>query len=146
MPDTPTPIRRDDFRRVVKVPVRWADMDAVGHVNNAVYFTYCETARVAYFDDVGIGDFASADHGPALVHASLDFRRQIRYPAVLDVGVRVTEVGARSFRMEYAIFFEATDTLVANGAGVVAWVDYAAGRSTDIPESLRSAISEIEGR
>ena len=121
-------------------------MDAVGHVNNAVYFTYCETGRIAYFDQIGIGDFAEAVEGPALVHASLDYRRQVRYPAVLDVAVRATEVSARSFRMAYAIFFEATDTLVADGEAVVAWVAYAAGRATDLPDAVRAAISALEGR
>jgi acyl-CoA thioester hydrolase len=139
-----TTIRRDDFRRWVKIPVRWGDMDAVGHVNNATYFTYCESARTAYFEDIGVGRFAEMTEGPALARAELNFRRQVRHPAVLEVGVRVPEVRTRSFRMDYGIFFEATDTLVADGTSVVAWANYAAGRSVEIPPAVRAAIEAIE--
>jgi len=121
-------------------------MDAVGHVNNAAYFTYCESARIAYFDRLGVGAFATAPSGPALVHAALDFRRQVRYPAVLDIGARVVEVRTRSFRMDYAIFYEATDSVVADGTSVVVWTDYAAGRAIGIPDAVRAAIETLERR
>lgn len=121
-------------------------MDALGHVNNAAYFTYCESGRIEYFDQVNVGNFTEADHGPALVQATLNFRRQVRYPAVLDVGVRVAEVRARSFQMDYGIFFEATDTLVADGTSVVVWTDYNAGRAVEVPERVRAAIAAIESQ
>jgi len=139
-------IRRGDYGCIVKIPVRWGDMDAVGHVNNAAYFTYCESARIAYFDRLGVGAFATAPSGPALVHAALDFRRQVRYPAVLDIGARVVEVRTRSFRMDYAIFYEATDSVVADGTSVVVWTDYAAGRAIGIPDAVRAAIETLERR
>ena len=121
-------------------------MDAVGHVNNATYFTFCESARIDYFDQVNVGRFTEATQGPALVQATLNFRRQVTFPAVLDVGVRVPEMRTRSFRMDYAIFFEATDTLVADGTSVIAWADYHAGRSVEVPANVRDAIEVLEGR
>jgi acyl-CoA thioester hydrolase len=130
----------------VKIPVRWGDMDAVGHVNNATYFTFCESARIEYFDQVNVGRFTDAVEGPALVQATLNFRRQVTFPAVLDVGVRVPEMRTRSFRMDYAIFFEATDTLVADGTSVIAWADYRAGRSVEVPANVRDAVEALEGR
>ncbi len=119
-------------------------MDAVGHVNNAAYFTYCESARIEYFDQIGIGRFTDATEGPALAHAALNFRRQVRHPAVVEVGVRVPEVRNRSFRMDYGIFFEATDTLVADGTSVVVWADYHAGRAIEVPARVREAIAALE--
>ena len=121
-------------------------MDAVGHLNNAVYFTYCESARIEYFDQIDVGRFTEATEGPTLAHAELDFRRQVRHPAVLDVGARVSEVRTRSFRMDYAVYYEATDTLVADGTSVVVWTDYRAGRAIEIPERVRDAIEVLEGR
>jgi acyl-CoA thioester hydrolase len=121
-------------------------MDAVGHVNNAAYFTYCESGRLEYFEQIGVGRFEQATAGPALAHAALNFRRQVRHPAVLDVGVRVVEVGNRSFRMDYGIFYEATDTVVADGTSVIVWADYHAGRSVEVPANIRAAIAAIEKR
>jgi acyl-CoA thioester hydrolase len=121
-------------------------MDAVGHVNNATYFTFCESGRIEYFEQINVGRFTDTTEGPALVQATLNFRRQVTYPAVLDVGVRVPEMRTRSFRMDYAIFFEATDTLVADGTSVVAWADYRAGRSVDVPANVRDRIEILEGR
>jgi acyl-CoA thioester hydrolase len=121
-------------------------MDAVGHVNNAAYFTYCESARIEYFDRIGVGRFTDAAEGPALVQAALNFRRQVRHPAVLEVGVRAPEVRNRSFRMDYGIFFEATDTVVADGTSVVVWADYRAGRAIEVPARVREAIAALERR
>ena len=120
-------------------------MDAVGHVNNAAFFTYCESARIEYFDEIGVGRFTEAPEGPALVQATLNFRRQVRHPAVLEVGVRVDEVRSRSFRMDYVIFFEATETVVADGTSVVVWTDYRAGRAIEVPATVREAIAALEG-
>ncbi len=120
-------------------------MDAVRHVNNAAYFTYCESGRIEYFDALGVGRFTDAPSGPALAQATLNFRRQVHYPAVLEVGVRVVEIRTRSFRMDYGIFFEATDTLVADGTSVVVWADYGAGRAIQIPANIRAAIDALEG-
>jgi acyl-CoA thioester hydrolase len=121
-------------------------MDALGHLNNAAYFTYCESARIEYFDQIDVGRFTEATEGPSLAHAELDFRRQVHYPAILEVGARIPEVRTRSFRMDYGIFYEATDTLVADGTSVVVWTDYRAGRAIEVPERVRDAIEVLEGR
>ncbi|HQR38854.1 MAG TPA: hotdog domain-containing protein, partial [Blastocatellia bacterium] len=110
------------------------------------FFTFCESGRIEYFDQFNLGDFTKAADGPALVHAALNFRRQVHFPAVLDVGVSVPEVRKSSLTMNYGIFFEATDTLVADGTSVVVWTDYAAGRSKEIPERVRRTIELLEGR
>ena len=139
-------MQRSDFRCWVEVPVRWGDMDALGHVNNAAYFTFCESARIRYFELIGVGEFTEASEGPTLANASLDFRRQVRYPATLDVGARVGEVRNRSFRMDYGIFLSGTETTVAEGTSVVVWADYEAGRAVPLPERLRAAVEALEAR
>lgn len=122
-------------------------MDAIGHVNHAAYFTYCESARLEYLNQMGFGRrFWEATEGPALAHAALNFRRQVRHPAMLEVGVRVPEVRNRSFRMDYGVFLEATDTLVADGASVIVWADYRAERAIELPARVREAIASLELR
>jgi acyl-CoA thioester hydrolase len=138
------------WRHVEPVTVRWGDMDSMGHVNNARYFTYCESARMSYFAAVRLLEHRESPmQGPALAAANLNFRRQVRYPADLDVRTRVVEIGRSSFRMEYEIVQRDAGNegeRVADGSGVVVWVDYATGRSNPLPESLRRAIREYEGQ
>jgi acyl-CoA thioester hydrolase len=144
-----SPIARDDFHYVLPIDVQWADMDTLGHVNNARYFTYCESARMHYFHEVGMEAYQKGDgqegHGPALVTATCNFLRQVHWPAALEVGARVDEIRRSSFRMDYGIFHRDTGELVADGTSVVVWVNYAAGKSVPLPEGLKRAIQSLEG-
>ncbi len=137
---------RERARHVEPVTVRWGDLDSFGHVNNAKYFTYCESARMTYFAAVGMNDHRETElHGPALAAANLNFRRQVRWPAELEVATRVSEIGRSSFKMEYEIFHRGTDECVADGSGVIVWVDYGTGKSSPLPEGLKAAIRGFEG-
>ena len=134
------------WRHVEPIAVRWGDMDSMGHVNNAKYFTYCESARMSYFAAVRMPEHRETPtQGPALAAAHLNFRRQVRYPADLDVFTRVVEIGRSSFKMEYLLVRRDSGERVADGHGVVVWVDYATGSSNPLPESLRRAIRDYEG-
>ena len=147
----------DDLHVWIPVDVRWGDMDAYGHVNNARYFTYCESARIRYFEAVELeasraGRDSSADQeGPAVVSATCNFRRQVHYPAKLEVGARASKVGRSSFDLEYVIRYRAEDPsgrggeVVADGGSVVVWVDYAAGKSAPLPKSLKERIRQLDG-
>jgi acyl-CoA thioester hydrolase len=138
-------ITHDQYPHWMEIEVRWGDMDAMGHVNNAVYFTYCESARIHLLRELGIeGRAEGSRRGPVLVSASCDFKQEVTYPAVLDVGVRVEAIGQRSFRLSYGMFLRGTDQLVALGASVNAWVDFAAGRAVEIPSQVREALAEYQ--
>jgi acyl-CoA thioester hydrolase len=140
--DLPT---RDQFHFWVPVSVRWADMDSYGHVNNAKYFTYCEMARMSYFEAIDIDIVTSQpDIGPAVVHAECNFRRQVRHPAELDVGVRTSKIGGRTFTLHYGLFHQGTDDLAADGSSVCVWVDYVAERALAIPDELIAKIRELK--
>ncbi|MEM9596121.1 MAG: thioesterase family protein [Acidobacteriota bacterium] len=137
---------RDDFRLWYPIDVRWGDMDAFGHVNNARYFTYCESARIAYFDAIRLDELKAApDHGPAVVSATCNFRRQVHYPDALDVGARTSRIGGKSFTLEYEIFRRGTDDRVADGSSVVVWVDYGAGKSLPLPDALLARLRDFDG-
>jgi len=134
-------------RHVERITVQWGDMDSMGHVNNARYFTYCESARMSYFRAVRMDEHYEAGRfGPALAAATLNFRRQVRYPAEIEVETRVVEIGRSSFKMEYVLIqVGAERERVADGTGVIVWTDYGTGRSTPLPEGLREAIRQLEG-
>jgi acyl-CoA thioester hydrolase len=136
----------DKARHVEPIAVRWGDMDSLGHVNNAKYSTYFESARMSYFAAVRMDELREDEkHGPALVATTVNFRRQVRHPAELEVATRVVEIGRSSFKMEFELFHRGTDVLVADGTGVIVWVDYGTGKSIPLPEALKEEIRRFEG-
>ena len=137
----------EEYKCVEPIAVRWADMDRMGHVNNAKYFTYCESARMVYFDAIHLMEHAEVEtHGPALVSATCNFLRQVKYPAKLRVGVRVIKIGRRTFTHEYLLWNQETEEVVADGTAVNVWIDYAVGKAVTLPDSLRAEIARFEGR
>ena len=119
-------------------------MDAMGHVNNIIYFQYLESARVGYFE--AIVDWNSrrgngGRQGPVVVSQTFNYRRQVHYPAELEVGVRCREIRGRSFLLEYGVFRQGTDELVGDGSSVAVWLDYEANKAVEIPPYLRQALT-----
>lgn len=134
---------RDRFAFVHRLAARWGDMDALGHVNNAKFFTYDESARLQYFSDLMQGDTRFwKDYGLILAHIEADFVAQLKPPATLDIGFRIAGIGRTSLRTEAAMFHG--DTLVAVTRAVVVWFDYAASRALPVPEDVRARINAFE--
>ena len=90
----------DGYRFVMQRDVEFRDVDVAEHVNNAVYLTYLETARVRYLIDVLGPDFAY-ELSLILAHISVDFRSPARFPEALEIGACVTRVGNKSFDMRH---------------------------------------------
>ena len=125
------------------IPVRWGDMDALGHVNNTVYFRFCEQARVSWLDEAGLGSTleVGTQVGPVIVNASCTFHRPVVYPATLEVRLYGGEPGRSSFETWYEIRrVDEPDTLYATGSSKVVWVDHKEGRSTPLPEVVLQAL------
>ena len=119
-------------------------MDAMGHLNNIIYFQYLESARIGYFEML-MGwtgrDEGGGRQGPVVVSQTFNYRRQVYYPAELEVGVRCREIRNRSFVLEYGIFRKGTDELVGDGSSVAVWLDYNANTALPIPPILRQAFT-----
>jgi acyl-CoA thioester hydrolase len=82
--------------------VRFADLDMLGHVNNKAYATYFETARVGFMIECGLSEGARV--GVAMVRLEIDYRKEIRFPATLRLGVRPLRLGNSSLTLACAIF------------------------------------------
>jgi acyl-CoA thioester hydrolase len=120
-------------------------MDALGHVNNARFFTWLESARIALFAKVGVMDLASDGAGPILATTTCDFLTPIVYPAHIVVGARVAKIGATSITMEYAVWRrEAPETIAARGSSVAVIVRYATGEKLRVPDAVRAAIAALD--
>jgi acyl-CoA thioester hydrolase len=125
-----------------EISVRWGDMDALGHVNNAVYFTYLEQARIAWFESMGLaGGLLGEPQGPLIVNASCTYHRPIVYPARIRVSVAAGEPGRSSFDTVYEIRDAAdAEILYLTASSRVVWVDYAEGCSIPVPGDLRARL------
>ena len=132
------------FPVVVEAAVAWGEMDALGHVNNAVYFRWFESARIAYLDRIGfLGSGVAV--GPILAETRCRFRRPLHWPDVVRVGARALTVEADRFTMEYRVVGLSAGVVAAEGSGVVVSYDYAGGRKVELPASVRAAIERVEG-
>jgi acyl-CoA thioester hydrolase len=124
------------FRFTHSVEVRFRDLDALGHVNNAVFLTYLESARMAwYLHLTRRTELKGMDM--ILARAEVDFRSPASFAEVLDVGVRCASIGRTSFVVEQAITERRTRRLVAEARKVLVHYDYAAGRSVPLTEEMR---------
>ena len=120
--------------------IRWGDMDAMGHVNNTVYFRYMEQARISWFEAIGVR-FAVNGQGPVIVNASCTFIKQLVYPGKVEIKTYVGEVG-RSSVQTYLELRPSYDSgkIYAEGAAKVVWVDYLKEKSVPLPERIRQLI------
>jgi acyl-CoA thioester hydrolase len=133
------------FPVVVQSPVAWGEMDALGHVNNIVYFRYFESARVAYLTKINFID-PGQNNGIAAILASTqcDFRKALAYPDTVSIGARVVEIGNDRFVMEYRLVSQRLQKIAAEGKGVVVAYNYREKRKAELPEKTRKNIQEIE--
>jgi acyl-CoA thioester hydrolase len=135
------------FPVVIAIPVQWGDQDALGHVNNTVYFRWMESARIAYSRRVGLLDRMAADQiGPILAAAACDYRRPVNFPDTVHLGIRVSRIGHTSFGQEHRIISQGQGAVVAEGTSTMVVFDYGANRPHPVPESIRQAIESLEGR
>lgn len=130
-----------EFNYEIDVPVRFQDLDAVGHVNNAVYATYLEEARIGYLKEVF--DVDTQELGAVIANLEIDYRRPVRDDSHVTVAVRAREPGTSSVPMEYEI--RAGDDVVATAETVMVAIDYESGESRPIPDPWREQLQEFEG-
>jgi len=130
-----------EYPYVAEVDVRFRDLDPMGHVNNAVYASYLEEARVAYYDDVlGVG---ADELGFVLARLGIDYERPIRHGEGVRVGLRTAEVGDRSLTTEYRL--EADGSVAATAESVQVAVDDN-GDARSVPEGWRREIEGFEAQ
>ena len=129
----------------VSIPVAWGEMDAFQHVNNVVYARWLETARIAYFDRVGIlRRMGDEGIGPILARTVIDYRRPVTFPDTVRVDASVSRVGTSSFTMSFRVWSEAQGAEVAAGEQVIVQLDYRSGRATPLDDALRAAIAALD--
>lgn len=122
------------------LPIRWGDMDAMGHVNNTVYFRYLEVARLEWFQRVGCM-LNPRGQGPVIVNAFCNFHKQLEYPGDIVVKLFASNPGRSSFDSWATI--ERGDTagvVYASGGAKTVWVDFPQQKSVPLPDWFRTLL------
>ena len=135
------------FPLVIVIPILWGDHDAFNHVNNLAYLRWCETARIAYMQRVGmLPHLPPEGAAPILASIKCDYKLALNYPDTVEVGTRITRIGNTSMRMEHRVVSRNLCKLAADVDSTLVLLDYAVNRPVSVPPELRLAISEFEGR
>ncbi|PIE36760.1 MAG: thioesterase superfamily protein [Gammaproteobacteria bacterium] len=122
--------------------VRWGDMDAVGHVNNTLYFRYFEQCRVSWLAEIGsIESVTTARQGPVIINTSASFLRPLHYPVRIVVSMFGNAPGRSSFESEFEIRdADNADILYSTGSAKIVWIDKDANKSIPLPDSIRALL------
>lgn len=123
------------------IPLRWRDLDAYNHVNNSLFLTFLEEARIQWFDSA-LSPWRCDTHEPILAAATVNFRRPIVYPETLRVRLFSERIGRSSMTIAHRITSADNDeVLYADGNTVVVWIGPADGRPVPLPEVVRRVIA-----
>lgn len=120
--------------------IRWGDMDAMGHVNNAVYFRYLEQARIDWLSQLGCAPDPEGE-GPVIINAHCTFLQQLKYPGDIEIRTFVGVLGRSSFDTFHEIRrCDEPETLCAEGGAKVVWVNFPLGKSTPLSDEVRAKL------
>lgn len=134
-PDAP----RAQLLRTECIPIRWGDMDAMGHVNNTVYFRFMEQARISWIDSMrSMLDAEGA--GTVVVSTTCNYRKPFTYPGSVEVRLSVGHVGRSSVKTLYELRLQGGDTLYADGEATIVWINMKSGKAVRVPLAVRSTL------
>ncbi len=124
----------------IVLDVRWGDLDALGHLNNTVYFRFMEQARAQWLHEIG-HPLRAGTEGVVIITASCTFRRAINYPARVRVDMFCAAPGRSSFPTRYELRdADEPERLYAEGSATAVWVDHVTEQSRPLPAAMRAQL------
>jgi acyl-CoA thioester hydrolase len=136
-------ITRDQYLRFLPLPTRWMDNDIYGHVNNALYYAFFDTAINEYLIAEGGLDIANGTVIAFAAESQCEYLRPLAFPEPIEVGLRVGKLGNSSVRYELAIFKPGETFAAAAGYFVHVFVDRATQKPAPMPASIRAALERL---
>ena len=137
-----TQISRAEYSHYTSLPTRWMDNDIYGHVNNALYYAFFDTAINEYLIAEGGLDITGAVVGFA-AESQCQYLRPLAFPGVIEIGLRVGKLGNSSVRYELAIFKQGEPFASAAGYFVHVFVDRETQKPVPMPTTIRSALERL---
>lgn len=135
--------RRRNYRWWMPVASRWSDCDAYGHVNNAVYYSWFDTALTTLAIERGILRAPGQTSIGLCIASGCEFLAPVDFPQTVDVGIRLGRIGNSSLRYELAIFSQGSETPAAAGHFVHVYVDAATRMSVPLAEAQKAAMADL---
>jgi len=127
------------------MPTRWGDHDSYGHVNNVVYYSYCESAITAFLVEQGTLDIAGSPVIGLIVNSGCSYFAPMGFPDRISVGMTISRLGNSSARYELALFRNDEPQACAAAHVVYVYVDRASNTPVPIPATIRAVLATLTG-
>jgi acyl-CoA thioester hydrolase len=122
-------------------PIRWGELDVLGHVNNAQYLRYFEESRTAWCESVG-RPLRNTGEGMILLKASVTYKKPVGYPATVSVELRAGRIGNTSFDLINMLSIKGESGVAAMGEFVIVWFDYVNNKPKSVPAEIRELLTK----
>lgn len=133
-----------DFPTIIELPVQWGDQDALGHVNNVVFFRWWESSRIACAEQISLlSTTRNGRFGTVLASINCDFREQLIYPDTVLIGARVRRVGNSSLHIAHRLVSQRLNAVAAEAVSIMVFFDFEAQQSCRISDEIRAAIQGL---
>ncbi len=137
------PPSRTDYQFFERISLRYADNDANGHVNNAHYYSFFDTAVEGYLRNYGLREPLSAVSRTLVVASSCRYYREVAFPGFIDLGIRVARLGNSSIAYDIAIFTDdGNPEAAAQGTFTIVCASRETGRPISVPEVFRQHVAQ----
>lgn len=136
-------ISRAEYPHFLALPTRWMDNDVYGHINNALYYAFFDTAINEYLIAAGGLDIAAGSVVAFAVESQCQYLRPLAFPGTVDIGLRVGKLGNSSVRYELAVFGQDETLAAAAGYFVHVFVDRETQRPVTMPVAIRTALERL---
>ena len=136
-----------NFKHVTKIKIRFSDLDAMKHVNNATYLTYLEEARIKYFNDLLKKKEGDIDYQAVIGRIEIDYLYPIVLGDDLEIYTRISRIGNKSVDVKHIIAIKRGSKLIkaATSTTKLVYFDYKTKATKPIPDGERKLIKEFEG-
>ena len=138
------PSLRSGYGRFTSITPRWKDNDVFGHVNNAEYYSFFDTAVMRFMIDEGVISITGGPIGTLVAETGCRFHREVTFQDDIVVGLRVATLGNSSVSYEIGVFLNSDEAAAADGHFVHVFVDRATKQPTRIPDGIRSILQRLQ--
>lgn len=137
----PSPQPSGTLLHNMRFPIRWGELDVLGHVNNAQYLRYFEESRTAWCESIG-RPLRNTGEGMILLKASVTYKKPVGYPAAVSVELRAGRIGNTSFDLINMLSIEGESGVAASGEFVIVWFDYVNNKPKSVPAEIRELLTK----
>ena len=135
-----------EFSSIIELPVQWGEMDTAKHVNNSVYIRWGESARIAYFDKMGLDNSFTEQIGAILGWQDCKYIFPVTYPDTISIGVKTVEIKEDRFFVECHMFSHRHQRIIAINKNSILAYDYHNLKKAELPKEWIDKISTLEGK